>query len=156
MRSVACVLSLLVSIPLSGVALENDYVKVVLDDVVASFDVGTTGGQPDCRQDRNRNVTFFSGGPNSFLSVFVDGDPYGYSNIYRTLKVGRTNDDKDQSWVWSAPELDYFPVRFLKKKKSACITGFQKRLKRGVGPFRWYLFSQLQERLPGASSTSLR
>jgi hypothetical protein len=40
------------------------------------------------------------------------------SGVYRTLKVGRTNDDKDQSWVWSAPELDYFPVRFLKKKSS--------------------------------------
>jgi hypothetical protein len=40
------------------------------------------------------------------------------SGVYRTLKVGRTDDDKDQSWVWSAPELDYFPVRFLKKKKS--------------------------------------
>jgi Protein of unknown function (DUF3108) len=37
---------------------------------------------------------------------------------YQTLKVGRTNDDKDQSWVWSAPELDYFPVQFMKKKKS--------------------------------------
>jgi len=40
------------------------------------------------------------------------------SGVYRTLKVARTNDDKDQNWVWSAPELDYFPVRFLKKKKS--------------------------------------
>jgi hypothetical protein len=40
------------------------------------------------------------------------------SGAYRTLKVGRTNDDKDRSWVWSAPELDYFPVRFLKKKAS--------------------------------------
>jgi len=40
------------------------------------------------------------------------------SGVYRTLKVGRTNDDKDQSWVWSAPELDYFPVRFLKKKNN--------------------------------------
>lgn len=40
------------------------------------------------------------------------------SGVYRTLKVARTNDDKDQSWVWSAPELDYFPVRFLKAKKS--------------------------------------
>jgi hypothetical protein len=38
--------------------------------------------------------------------------------MYHTLKVGRTNDDKDESWVWSAPELDYFPVRFLKKKQS--------------------------------------
>jgi len=37
--------------------------------------------------------------------------------VYHTLKVARTNDDKDQSWVWSAPELDYFPVRFQKKKK---------------------------------------
>jgi len=40
------------------------------------------------------------------------------SGVYRTLKVGRTNDDKDQSWIWSAPELDYFPVRFVKKKKN--------------------------------------
>ncbi len=40
------------------------------------------------------------------------------SGVYKTLKVGRTNDDRDQSWVWSAPELDYFPIRFLKKKQS--------------------------------------
>ena len=40
------------------------------------------------------------------------------SGSYRTLKVKRTNDDKDKSWVWSAPELNYFPVRFLKHKKS--------------------------------------
>ena len=38
--------------------------------------------------------------------------------VYHTLKVARTNDDKDRSWVWSAPELDYFPVQFLKKKKN--------------------------------------
>ncbi len=40
------------------------------------------------------------------------------SGSYRTLKVERTNDDRDQSWVWSAPDLDYFPVRFLKRKKN--------------------------------------
>ena len=40
------------------------------------------------------------------------------SDSYRTLKVERTNDDKDKSWVWSAPQLNYFPVRFLKHKKS--------------------------------------
>jgi hypothetical protein len=40
------------------------------------------------------------------------------SGTYRTLKAGRTNDDRDLSWVWSAPDLDYFPVRFLKHKKS--------------------------------------
>jgi hypothetical protein len=40
------------------------------------------------------------------------------SGRYRTLKMERKNDDKDKSWVWSAPELDYFPVRFLKRKKS--------------------------------------
>ena len=37
---------------------------------------------------------------------------------YRTLKAERTNEDRDRSWVWSAPDLDYFPVRFLKRKKS--------------------------------------
>jgi hypothetical protein len=40
------------------------------------------------------------------------------SGTYRTLKAERTNDDRDKSWVWSAPDLDYFPVRFLKHKKS--------------------------------------
>jgi len=40
------------------------------------------------------------------------------SGSYRTLKVERTNDSKDKSLVWSAPELNYFPVRFLKHKKS--------------------------------------
>ncbi len=40
------------------------------------------------------------------------------SGRYRTLKVERTNEDKDRSWVWSAPELNYFPVRFLKHKRS--------------------------------------
>jgi hypothetical protein len=40
------------------------------------------------------------------------------SGTYRALKVERMNDDRDRSWVWSAPELDYFPVRFLKHKKS--------------------------------------
>jgi hypothetical protein len=40
------------------------------------------------------------------------------SGVYRTLKVARTNDDNDKNLVWSAPELDYFPVRFLKHKKS--------------------------------------
>jgi len=40
------------------------------------------------------------------------------SVTYRTLKAERTNDDRDKSWVWSAPDLDYFPVRFLKHKKN--------------------------------------
>lgn len=40
------------------------------------------------------------------------------SGTYRTLKAERTNDNRDRSWVWSAPDLDYFPVRFLKRKKS--------------------------------------
>ncbi len=40
------------------------------------------------------------------------------SGVYRTLKVARTNDDNDRNLVWSAPELDYFPVRFLKDKKN--------------------------------------
>ena len=37
---------------------------------------------------------------------------------YRTLKVTRTDDKKDHSWVWIAPELGYFPVRFVKQKKA--------------------------------------
>jgi hypothetical protein len=41
---------------------------------------------------------------------------------YRTLKLERTDDDRDQSWIWSAPKLDYFPVRFLKRKESGLKT----------------------------------
>jgi hypothetical protein len=54
--------------------------------------------------------------------------------VYHTLKVGRTNDDKDRSWVWSAPELDYFPVRFMKKKKSGITLGLELR-KLDFAPF---------------------
>jgi len=41
---------------------------------------------------------------------------------YTTIKLERKDDDRDKSWVWSAPELNYFPVRFLKKKKSGLKT----------------------------------
>ncbi|HBE91461.1 MAG TPA: hypothetical protein DDW55_02675 [Gammaproteobacteria bacterium] len=37
---------------------------------------------------------------------------------YDTLVVERLDDDRDKSKIWSAPELNYFPVRFLKLKKS--------------------------------------
>jgi len=39
------------------------------------------------------------------------------TGTYNAIKVQRMDDDKDQSWTWSVPELDYFPVRFVKKKK---------------------------------------
>ncbi len=40
------------------------------------------------------------------------------SASYRTLKIERKNENRDQSLVWIAPKLNYFPVRFLKHKKS--------------------------------------
>jgi len=40
------------------------------------------------------------------------------SGSYRTLKIQRKNENNDRSLVWIAPELNYFPVRFLKHKKS--------------------------------------
>jgi len=40
------------------------------------------------------------------------------SGSYRTLKIQRKNENKDKSLVWIAPEMNYFPVRFLKHKKS--------------------------------------
>lgn len=40
------------------------------------------------------------------------------SGSYRTLKMQRMNENKDKSLVWIAPEMKYFPVRFLKHKKS--------------------------------------
>ena len=37
---------------------------------------------------------------------------------YNTLVVERLDDDRDKTRVWSVPELNYFPVRFLEHKKS--------------------------------------
>ena len=37
---------------------------------------------------------------------------------YNTLVVERLDDDRDNTRIWSAPELNYFPVRFLERKQS--------------------------------------
>lgn len=37
---------------------------------------------------------------------------------FDAVKLQRMDDKKDKSWTWSVPELDYFPVRFLKEKKN--------------------------------------
>ena len=37
---------------------------------------------------------------------------------YETLIVERLKEDRDTTRMWSVPELNYFPVRFLKQKKS--------------------------------------
>ena len=37
---------------------------------------------------------------------------------YDTLIVERMDDDRDKTKIWSVPELNYFPVRYLKHKRS--------------------------------------
>lgn len=37
---------------------------------------------------------------------------------FNTLTVERLDDDRDKTIIWSVPELNYFPVRYLKHKKS--------------------------------------
>jgi hypothetical protein len=37
---------------------------------------------------------------------------------YSSLVVERLDDDRDRTRVWSVPQLNYFPVRFLENKKS--------------------------------------
>jgi hypothetical protein len=37
---------------------------------------------------------------------------------YNALIVERLDDDRDKTKIWSVPELNYFPVRFLELKKS--------------------------------------
>ena len=37
---------------------------------------------------------------------------------YNTLVVERMDDDRDRTRIWSVPEMNYFPVRFLEEKKS--------------------------------------
>jgi len=66
------------------------------------------------------------------------------SGTYRTLKAERTNDDRDRGWVWSAPDLDYFPVRFLKHKKSGIKIELMLKKLEFSGP------------APGAGNTSRR
>ncbi len=45
--------------------------------------------------------------------------PFG---TYETLKLERLDESSDQSWIWSAPELEYFPVRFVKQKSNGIKT----------------------------------
>jgi hypothetical protein len=37
---------------------------------------------------------------------------------YNTLVVERMDDDRDRTRIWSVPEMNYFPVRFLEQKKN--------------------------------------
>lgn len=37
---------------------------------------------------------------------------------FNTLIVERLDDDRDKTLMWSVPEMNYFPVRYLKHKKS--------------------------------------
>jgi hypothetical protein len=37
---------------------------------------------------------------------------------YDAVIVERVDDDRDQTRIWSVPELNYFPVRYLKQKQS--------------------------------------
>ena len=37
---------------------------------------------------------------------------------FNTLIVERLDEDRDKTLIWSVPELNYFPVRYLKQKKS--------------------------------------
>ena len=41
--------------------------------------------------------------------------PFG---SYETVRAERRDDKKDDSLIWSAPALNYFPVRFIKKKRA--------------------------------------
>lgn len=37
---------------------------------------------------------------------------------YRAIKLQRTDDDRDKTYIWAAPDLNYIPIRFMKVKKS--------------------------------------
>ena len=40
---------------------------------------------------------------------------------FNTLVVERMDDDRDRTRIWSVPEMNYFPVRFLEQKKSGVV-----------------------------------
>lgn len=37
---------------------------------------------------------------------------------FDAIRVERTDEDEDKSWIWSSPALHYLPVRYLKRKSS--------------------------------------
>lgn len=41
---------------------------------------------------------------------------------HQTLKIERTDDARDRTWIWSAPELGFFAVRIVKQRKRAVDT----------------------------------
>lgn len=51
---------------------------------------------------------------------------------HNTIKLERLDDDRDKTWIWAAPDLQYLPVRFLKKKKSGLK--YEIRLRRITTP----------------------
>ena len=40
------------------------------------------------------------------------------SGKVNTIKLARLDDDRDQTYIWAAPDMQYIPVRFLKLKKN--------------------------------------
>jgi hypothetical protein len=40
------------------------------------------------------------------------------SGKVNTIKLARLDDDRDQTFIWVSPEMQYIPVRFLKLKKN--------------------------------------
>lgn len=39
------------------------------------------------------------------------------NGLFNTIKLSRMNDDNDKTYIWSAPDLQYMPVRFMKQKE---------------------------------------
>lgn len=53
------------------------------------------------------------------------------SGKVNTIKLARLDDDRDQTFIWVAPEMQFIPVRFLKIKKSGLK--YEIRFRRIVG-----------------------
>lgn len=52
---------------------------------------------------------------------------------YNALVVERLDEDRDTTRIWSVPELNYFPVRYLKRKKSGAETELSLRELKFIG-----------------------
>lgn len=94
------------------IAMPEDTIDRLVMQLAILFDLRKGDTEFEYRIPRQGRIKTYS-----FEVVGVEAVELDSGN-HRTLKIERTNDDRDMNWVWSAPELDYFPVRFLKRKRS--------------------------------------
>jgi hypothetical protein len=58
------------------VDIENEFIKIGVDDMSGRFTLQTTGGDPKNPHDRNQNLLFRKVPPSSVTTILIDGEPF--------------------------------------------------------------------------------